>query len=638
MIASPRRPPTTDSAAPGDDITLQRLSLPDPAICTETDLYTRLNDMAFLRIDAGEVVFLPGGRAAFDTYMNLFNLGVWTRACTLGGLILDLRGTGQFHLRVWRALREEDNGQTLVEDVITLTPEGNRFDLGAALAGHDTADALEDLEGLVMLRLTAMTTGTLTGGAFLAPAPASLPQVDLAISVTTFRREAEVAQTAARVTAFLDGEGAPLLAALNTSMHLFVVDNGQSARLAPHPALTLIPNANLGGAGGFARGLAAAADAGFTHCLFMDDDASFQMEALLRTAAFLALARSAKAALSGAMISTVKPWMMWENGAVFHGLCRPQHVGSDLRNSQAVTRMELAAARAKPPGFYAGWWYFAFPIAHVRHFPFPFFVRGDDISFSLAHDFDTVTLNGVVSFQEDFSAKESPLTLYLDMRNHLHQHLVHDGMDIGATGTARIVARFLVRSIVRMHYESGAAQLEAWEDIMKGPEFFAQNADMMQRRPEILALARTETWRKTEPGDLTLPALDTDRGKEPSLLYGKFMRALGNGHIVPFWRRFGRSVRIPLSHRGLIWPIWGLKEAVFVNADGSKAYRVRHSKRQGFALMWRAGRMYWRWRRVYPGLRDAHRAGYAEMAARPFWEARFLHDAPSGTAKQDSDG
>jgi hypothetical protein len=43
--------------------------------------------------------------------------------------------------------------------------------------------------------------------------------------------------------------------------------------------------------------------------------------------------------------------------------------------------------------------------------------------------------------------------------------------------------------------------------------------------------------------------------------------------------------------------------------------------------MRRAARLGLRWRRAYPELRDAHRAGYAEMAARPFWEARFAPGA-----------
>lgn len=610
-----------EARGPDPGITLQRLILPDPAICGETALYVHLPDLAVADAERQEILFLPGGRAWFDSYMNLFSLDLWARSCALGGLALDLRGEGRFHVRIWRIARVGGQEQILVDRVETLAPGGTRFDIGALV------DLGPAAEGALILRLTALTEGRLAGGAWVAPRPETPRDLRLALSITTFRREAAVGRSVERITAFLEGEGAGPMAAAGCAAHLFVVDNGQSADLAPHPRLSVIPNANLGGAGGFARGLAAAMDGGFTHCLFMDDDASIQMESLLRTAAFLQLARSDRAAVAGAMISEARPWMMWENGAVFDRMCRPRHVGTDLRDGPAVIAMLTDAARPKPRGFYAGWWYFAFPLAHVRHYPFPFFVRGDDISFSLAHGFDTVTINGVVSFQEDFSAKESPLTLYLDLRNHLHQHLVHDGMEIGPNGTAKIVAHFLLRSVIRMHYDSGEAQLAAWEDVMRGPDFFAANADMARRRPEIAALARTEAWRPVEPADFATPGMPL---REPSLARGRLMKWLLNGHLVPFWRAFGRRARIPVSHRGLIWPLWGLREALFLNGDETRAYRVTHSKRRGWGLIWRSFRLYLRWRRDYPALRDAHRQGYRDLADRAFWDGRFLRDGDDG--------
>lgn len=608
----------TQSAATDGMMTLQRLVLPEPGICTETALYVHLDDRAFILGTQGEILFLPGSTAWFDTYMNAFSPGTWTRACALPGLVLELRGAGRFHLRLWNLDRPGGREQVLYEDEITLTPAGWRCDVGARID-------LAGTEGTIILRLAALSEGRLTGGAWLAPRPAAPRDIRLALSITTFRREAAVGASAARILGFLAGEGGELMRAAGADLHLYIVDNGQSVSLPPDlaadPRLTLIPNANLGGAGGFARGLAAASDAGFSHCLFMDDDASIQMESLVRTAAFLQLARSDRAAVAGAMISEARPWMMWENGAWFDRSCHPLHVGTDLRDGPQVLRMIGATNRAKPRGFYGGWWYFAFPVAHVRRYPFPFFVRGDDISFSLAHDFDTEVLNGVISFQEDFSAKESPLTLYLDLRNHLHQHLVHEGMDIGPNGTARIVAHFLLRSIIRMHYDSGEAQLQAWEDVMRGPDFFRDNADMARRRPEISALARTEAWRPATPEDLAVPEMDWH---EPPLRRARWMKRLLNGHLIPGFGLFGGRTRIPVSHRGLIWPLWGKREAVFVSQDESRAYRVTHSKRRGWGLIWRSFRLYLRWRRDYPALRAAHRQGYADLAARSFWEGRFL--------------
>lgn len=592
-----------------DRVLLQNLVLPDPEICDEDEIYVRRGPRVALDLEAGELRFSDGGTAWFDTYMNLFNLGVWSRSCRIEGLGLQLRGEGRVAVRITR--KGTDETETLVDRVLDLSDDGVGVDLSAAL---ETARELTPQDGLLAVRLVAQDRAVLRGGGFTAAAPKTSRALSLAVAITTFRREAEVAATAARMSAFLDREQDRLAA----RVHLFVIDNGGTARITEHPSVTRVDNPNLGGAGGFARGLTLAQDGGFSHCLFMDDDASFQMENLVRTIAFLRLARSDKAAVSGAMISETRKWMMWENGAVFHRMCQPQFIGTDLREPEAVAEMELAAARAKPGGFYAGWWYFAFPVTKVQRYPFPFFVRGDDISFSLAHDFDTVTLNGVVSFQEDFSAKESPLTLYLDLRNHLHHHLVHPHLEIGPMGTTKIAMHFLLRSIIRMHYDSAEAQLAAWEDVMRGPGFFEANADMSTRRPEISALARDEAWR-------TMPPIGSEavRVAQPSRLWGQFMKILLNGHLVPFWSRLGSDTEIAAAHRGLIWPLWGKRRARFYDASGSRGYEVAHDKARFARIMWRALKLARRWRQDYPKLRAAHREGYENMAARPFWDRQF---------------
>ncbi|SMY09237.1 glycosyltransferase [Flavimaricola marinus] len=637
MLSLRRKRPTPSSEPPSKDVTdasagrliLQRLTLPDPAISDQTEIFVRLDAGTALDLDAQEVHFRRGGTAAFDTYMALFNLGTWAQTCQLDGLQLDLTGDGAFDLRVVLTL-PDDVHHALYEGPVTLSAEPVHLELAPLLAA---AGAAPD-QGLVTFELTAREAAVLTGGSYSAavltggsysaalPAPvAERAPLNLAMSITTFRREADVTRTVARICAFLDGPGAALLEAMGADVHLFVVDNGQSVSLPAHPRLTLIQNANLGGAGGFARGLAAAQDGGFSHCLFMDDDASFQMESLVRTLAFLRLAHSPKAAVAGAMISAGAPWAIWENGAVFDRFCRPEFNGTDLRDPEEVATMELAASQPKPAGFYGGWWYFAFPLDQVKHYPFPFFVRGDDISFSLAHPFEIVTLSGVVSFQEDFSAKESPQTLYLDLRNHLHQHMVHDGMEIGAMGTARIALWFIARSLVRMHYDSAEAQLMSWADLMQGPAFFAENADMAAKRPQIGALIRDEAWQDIG-GDLPEPQTYREPGRVSTIL----LKLSLNGHLIPGWRLIGKDRVIPIRDRGLIWPIWGLRRADFIDRQAGRHYTVQHSKRRFFALGLRTMRQLWRWIRLYPGLKQAYKESYGDLASRRFWQSRFLPD------------
>ncbi|MDQ2095984.1 glycosyltransferase family 2 protein, partial [Rhodalgimonas zhirmunskyi] len=195
------------------------------------------------------------------------------------------------------------------------------------------------------------------------------------LSITTFRREAAVERTVRRFSKFITDSR------LKDHIRLTVVDNGQSVSIEESDHVHVIPNENFGGAGGFSRGLIAARESGASHCLFMDDDASIHMESLERTWMFLAYARDPATAVAGAMINAAHRWAIWENGAIFNTRCYPLHMGVDLRDPGQAFGMEFDTTGPAPANFYGGWWYFAFPVAEVKHMPFPFFVRGDDVSF-----------------------------------------------------------------------------------------------------------------------------------------------------------------------------------------------------------------------------------------------------------------
>jgi len=413
-------------------ITLQNFIFPEPEICTEMPLYAHTGGPTGFSQSARKFWLGQGGVLKLDSYFNLFNLKKWAAACALDGLWAEIHGAGRVEIRVVHAF-DGQSWEVLHCEMATL--EGGtpyRVELGACLEANQ--------QGLLFIEIHGLDRdgATITGGRFATGrATDALPR--LAVSITTFKREEQVRHTVDRLKDFLAGFE------FGDQIHVQVVDNGQSAGIEATDQVTPIDNPNYGGAGGFARGLLEAGKAGFTHCLFMDDDASFHMENIARTYMFLALARDPKTAVAGAMINNTHKWAMWENGAWFDGSCRPMFCGTDLRNRDAVFGMEFKSVRRQPSTLYGGWWFFAFTIAEVRHHPFPFFVRGDDISFSLMNDFRITTLNGVVSFQDDFSEKESAQTLYLDLRNHLIQHLVSDDLARSPLGTAKIAIRFIMR-------------------------------------------------------------------------------------------------------------------------------------------------------------------------------------------------
>lgn len=585
---------------------LQSLLWPEPGISTERDLYVRLEGAVALSMTGQRLHFGAGGAARFDTAANLFNLGKWQRNCGLSDLRLRLEGRGRFELVVIQAPARRSR-ERLVNEVVELEP-------GWPLSLDLSALLLHEPRSVVCFTLLALGEGELTGAAWeTAQPPKHLPQ--LALSITTFRREAAVEASVARFESFMaQSPLAPFL-------HLFVVDNGRSAEIRPSAHVTPIGNENLGGSGGFARGLLAAEDRGATHCLFMDDDASIHMGALERTWAFLAHADNPRTAVAGGLTMANHRWAIWESGAIFRQNCKPQWLGTDLRDSGEVLQMEQESTGPKPHDFYGGWWYFAFPVAHAKYRPFPFFVRGDDVSFSIANDFDIVTLPGVVCFQDaDFSDKESLQSLYLDLRSHLVHHLALPDMDIGRIATLKIPAWFFLRSMMQCHYETLEALNLAIEDVLSGPDFFAANADMADRRATLGQIRKTEAWRPLQEAP---PPSRRRFDPRQNRFWRMVMKYSLNGHLLPFFGLWGNHVTLDSGQRGQLHEVWGAARITYISSDGEQSFTVRHSKRAAMRQGLRMLRNGLRLSRSYVAQKQQWRSGYEQLASTSFWKGRL---------------
>jgi GT2 family glycosyltransferase len=595
---------------------LQSLIWPEIGLCTERDLYVRLEGGTAMSLTDREMHFPRGGWAGFGSYNNLFNIGKWVKQCGLETLSLRLAGAGRFELAIFLA-QPERSWERLSNEIVTLDLDAPLVLPVEGLSGIGTRGAV-----FFELRALDQAGGVLRAADWCTEdSPRRTPE--LMLSITTFRREAAVARTADRFERFIAGS------ALKDHIRMVVVDNGQSAEIPPSDHVTLIPNENLGGSGGFARGLLEARARGASHCLFMDDDAAVHMEALERTWRFLAYATDPATAVAGAVANAQHRWAVWENGALFHQSCKPQFIGTDLRDPGQVLEMEFSTTATAPDNFYGGWWYFAFPVDEVRLMPFPFFVRGDDVSFGLAQDFNIVTLPGVMSFQDDnFANKESLQTLYLDLRSHLAHHMALPHMEIGRLRTLAIAGWFFARSLFQCHYETLAALTLSLDDFMAGPDFFAGNADMAQRRADIAALRDDEAWKDgTAPPRAPRRRINPDRW-----LWRQAMILSANGHLLPFFRHWGDRVVLDAGQRGQLHQIWGAAEITYVDETNGKHFTMRHSKLRAARQVWRFAKSAWRFWRDYDALKRIWQEGYPQLASEYFWRDRLGMPSPDRPA------
>lgn len=600
--------PVTKINEPNQNLTtLQSVMWPDFDHYDDPRMAMRLSEGAALTISENTVDFPDDGVVSFDTAFNLFSFRKWHERCALSDLWLSLQGQGRVELSVFAVQLNRTVHQTILTRVVDLTVQ-TLVDLSGSLAGAEG--------GVLYFSLRAIGAAELHGAQWQTrQKPLRTPH--LVLGITTFRREAAILATVAKFESFAASWPH------SDHLHLIVVDNGQSASLPPSPKVTLVPNRNLGGAGGFARCLYEAQKIGASHVLFMDDDASINMLAIERTWAMLSFAKDPTTTVIGGLTQAKAPERIWENGAIIRQFCRPLFRDTYLPNFAAAVQMEVESSNPHPFNFYGGFWFFAFPIANVKHWPFPFFIRGDDINFSLSNSFNFVTLPGVVSFQDqDFADKESPMTLYLDLRNHLVQHLVLPKLDFGRLNFVFIPIHFFARSLIQNHMDSLLTLNLAIEDVMRGPAFFAANADLTHRRADITRLRRYERW---EP--LVGPPPKQRKWIDPyAWLPRTLMKLTMNGLFLPFFARWGNHLVMRRNERGYVRKCWGAGQISYVDAANNQIMHIRHEKLAMVRIGWRslvnAVRLTFR----YKAIKADWRAGYDGLTDEAFWKAQFFGD------------
>jgi galactofuranosylgalactofuranosylrhamnosyl-N-acetylglucosaminyl-diphospho-decaprenol beta-1,5/1,6-galactofuranosyltransferase len=595
--------PSTHPIGNSAGYVLQSLVLPDE-LHPETALTLR-NGLGWHLSDDRALECQPGAVLALDTAYNVFSWAKWHRYCGLRDLRLSLRGRGCLCLTV-TAERDPEEGTALIR---------RQFDV--ALDGvHvlDLSDWLADLgECVLHLSLAAVTPGRIEAVDWCtATPPGRMPE--LTLCVTTFRREAAAIATALRFDAFAR------VSPLSRHLHLLVVDNGHTVSLPPLEHVTLLTNRNLGGSGGFSRGLDQAIMRGGTHCLFMDDDASVDMTSITRTWTFLAYASRTDVAVAGALMKAEIPTEVWENCAQFLWSCQSRSRHADLTTRRHLLALEFESLKPQPYNLYGGFWFFAFAIEQVRHWPFPFFVRGDDINFSIANRFQIVTLPGVISFQDmDFSDKESSMTLYLDLRCDMVQHLSLEVVPWRFAKLLRTPLFFFVRSMIQNHHDSLHALNLSLEDVLLGPSFFVTHSDLIQRRAQIAAARKREIWQP-----LTGPLPTERRIINPlSVWQRQLMKLTLNGLFLPGFGRWGNRLVLPRNKRQLVRQCWGAAEITYVSQDGTQIMQVRHEKlstlREGLRMLRNLARITWKYRAI----RAEWQREYPALTTQEFWRGQF---------------
>lgn len=584
---------------------IQTLVMPNLTFNAPQEMYVRLwTDKVRSDFIQKKIIFKDNGRVSFDTYFNSVSVGVWKYNCpSIENLSLKLYGNGKFVLR-FGLHRIGHAHKWLSDHIIELVDE---------IPSLIDVQAWKNLEGgMLYFHLEAIGNAELKNGAWVTHVEPSR-DVKLGIVITHFNRKKYVLPAIERIRTELLNDFI-----YAQKIELVVVDNSENITEDEALGVTVLPNKNLGGAGGFTRGLLHLKDHAFTHCLFMDDDASCEIESLKRAYNLLQYASDEKLAVAGALLREIEPNRLFEKGALFKEYCIPLKSEMDMT---VIADLLYAELIDRTPD-YGGWWFFAFKIDKISELAFPFFVRGDDSRFSMMNQFHIITQNGIACWGDDFALKSGVIPSYLDARYHiLHTMNIRNS---NFRTIKKIAYHFVVKQLFSYNYASARAGRMALQHVMKGPQFFEEHMDMVGIRKEISEFASCE---KMIPIERRFWSIDYGKPRE-SRLKMIFRKISLNGFLIPFV--FFKKNTL-FQHKGFVAnlkEIFLYKTVIYEYEPSSNGYvglgyEAVHDKMLFFKEYWLYLKTMWKFKRNYQKLQQEYKKAFPEMTSENFWRSVY---------------
>lgn len=574
----------------------------------------------------------PSARVSFAAYFNAFPASYWRRWTVIESVTLRMtvRGAGRVEL-----YRSKPNG-----DIVHLN--GKPVHSPEATVELEFPVDIRPFEDGGWVWFDVFTDDTpmeITEAAWFGDR--ELPAKKLAIGMPTFNRPDDCVTTLIAL-----GEDPVVLDVLE---RVFVIDQGTS-KISAHPRfaeaaaglgerLQVIEQANLGGSGGFTRGLYESLEhTTADQIMLMDDDIAVEPDSLLRANAF-ARATPSPVIVGCHMLNLHAKARLHSMGEVVDlGSCfwraAPDAVEDhDFGLNSLRTTKEL---HKRINVTYNGWWMCLFPreVIEGTGLPLPLFIKWEDAEYALralANGFPTVSLPGAAVWHAPWTDKNDSVdwTAYFHLRNRLILAALHTPYDVRKT-LLRQGLRTTLGRLLNMQYSTVAIEQLALEDFLAGPDRLFEQ--LPTKRPEVQRIRSSFPDAQMSASAREFPAATFDvvqaermlrRPQNPLAFAARASVALLHNLRTPAADAADRpQVNVPASSAR--WYLLGnLDSATVSNADGSGVAFRRRDPKSFRDLSRRAAHNYRRLVQEWPRLQEVYRAAVPELTSIESWRKLF---------------
>jgi galactofuranosylgalactofuranosylrhamnosyl-N-acetylglucosaminyl-diphospho-decaprenol beta-1,5/1,6-galactofuranosyltransferase len=591
---------------------IQNIIFPNYEVCDEEQMYFRKHGHVVLENDGLKLDEYAS--CDFSTYFNSFSLNKWLEYTKLSNLKLTISIKGTFIIEIYSAswFHEEAIHECIGRYTVH-ADQKKAYQFPVDISKNSS----------IYFKIQAINqSGSIYNGYYSTEIDKEmLNLVNIDLVMCTFKREKYVTRNIDLiVNDFIKNKN------YNGANHfkVKVVDNGKTLpveKMEIPGIVQVFPNLNVGGSGGFCRGMIESLhDNTSTHILFMDDDVLVQVEAFEKTYNFLTLLKDdyKNEFLGGAMLRLDQKNVQHENLAGFKGnhlIGLKQNLNLNKYKNVLFNEKEEQIAN-----IYCAWWYCCIPksVATLENLPYPFFIRMDDIEYSIRNIRQGISLNGIAVWHEAFDKKYSTLMEnYFMFRNNLVVNCIHH------TGNKKMALKFLLRrfahDIFRYDYNGAELLLEGVENFLKGPDFFKTVDTVKDLKKHGSKQVKTKPIGEITDIDMLYEQYCVDLNKSKESHLTKLIRfATLNGHLVPSF--FFHSNGFAEYGYGNNSKMYFLKKNVIAcDSNFERAIVLSIRRKKAFRLFLRWLKVSLRLNADYNRLEKEYKSTFYDMTSESFW-------------------
>ena len=572
----------------------------------------------------------PGERVSFGSYFNAFPAAYWRRWTDVTEVRLTVRASGAPTVIVYRS---NSHGATERMTSTVLNDGELTIDLSLAPFGDG---------GWYWFDLAAGTEAAVLEEADWSVEESNGDEGSATIAITTYNRPDYCVgqlETLSRAPGTVDLLDEIVIIDQGTQK---VVDqpNFQDLSEQLDGRVRVIDQANLGGSGGFARGMTETLRAGRSrYVLLLDDDVVLEPEGIARGIAFADLCRT-PTIVGGHMFnmyerSVLHSWAEAVNEWLF--FWGPVAGTQQAHNFARSNLRRTAWLHKRFDVAYNGWWMCLIPVEVIREIgvSLPLFIKWDDAEFGLRAGkagFPTVTFPGAAVWHIPWIEKDDTVDwqAYYHQRNRWVVALLHSPYPRGGNLISWSL-RIDLKQLLALQYSAVELRLQALEDVLDGPERL--HADL----PTGLAKVRATRAKFTDA--LTKRDLDAfptprrvrppKRGKTPELPTSltQIVATAASGALRQFRGVRDSSREHPEASLAAMdtrwWMLWRYDSALVTTADGTAQSWYQRDPETFRSMLRRSIALHQRAIREWPSLAERYKEALPRLTSVDAWDVTF---------------